>query len=538
MKKRILCITAMILVVAMLSGCTGFMEYFDRLSQILGLSVTDFQDMEYTRPDMEQFRQKLEECCASAEQETDFEALQETILDFYAAYETFYTNYFLATIYYSKDLTDPHWEAENTFCTENSAEVDAGLDRLYRILACSSLRDQLEGEEFFGPDFFASYEGESIYDETFNAMLTQEAALINRYYSISGQSVVTAYYSEEYFSVYGQQMAEVFRDLVQLRQEMATYAGYESYPEFAYDFHFARDYTVKDAKNYMQQIQQQLVPLYRQLNRNGFWGNMNLAASLETHTFGYVQQMANNMGGVIKDAFDTMADAGLYDISYSQNKFDASFAVYLYSYQVPYVFVNPSLTEHDKLTFTHEFGHFCNHYVSYGSNAGVDVSEIFSQGLEYLSLCYTNDTGNLEKLRMATCLTTYVEQAAYASFEHQVYSLQGEELTVENIQNLYETVGTAFGFDSWAWDSRDYVCISHFFTSPMYVISYVVSNDAAFQLYQMEKAQQGSGLRCYTDNLATTQAYFLAFLEDAGLQSPFVPGRLEEVRKTLEEILK
>jgi oligoendopeptidase F len=109
---------------------------------------------------------------------------------------------------------------------------------------------------------------------------------------------------------------------------------------------------------------------------------------------------------------------------------------------------------------------------------------------------------------------------------------------VENIQALYKSVGTAYGLDSWDWDSRDYVCVTHYFTSPMYVISYVVSNDAALQLYQMEKAEKGTGLACYTENLMTMESYFLSFLEGAGLESPFAPGRLEEVRKTLEEVLK
>ena len=536
MKKRILCIIAVCLVVAMLSGCAGITEYFDRLSQLLGLTLTDFQEMEYTRPDMEAFRRELDRFCADAATETDFEDLENVIWDFYALYEEFYTNYALANIYYSKDMTDTYWEAENTFCTENSAEVDAGLDRFYRALAKSPLREELEDEKNFGPDFFADYEGESIYDDAFNAMLSQEATLINQYYALSSQSSATAYYSEEYFSVYGTQMAAVFRDLVQLRQKMAAYAGYESYPEFAYDFYHVRDYTVEQADAYLSQIQEQLVPLYRQLNQSDFW-DMELKESSELQTFSYVQNMAHNMGGMIEDAFDAMADSHLYDISYGENKYDSSFEVYLYTYQAPYVFVNPTMTEYDKLTFTHEFGHFCNDYASYGSGAGVDVSEIFSQGLEYLSLCYTEDTGNLEKLRMASCLTTYVEQAAYASFERQVYSLTGEQLTVENIQALYQTVGTAYGFDSWAWDSRDYVCVSHLFTSPMYVVSYVVSNDAALQLYQMEKAEKGTGLACYTSNLTTMEAYFLSFLKSAGLESPFAPGRLEEVRKTLEAVL-
>ena len=537
MKKRILSITAVCLVLSMLTGCSGVIEYFKKLGQFFGIGTITFSDMQYTRPDMDQFQKVLDNTCAEAATQTNFDKLQNSVLEFYSVYESFYTNYFLATIYYSKDLTNTYWETENNFCSDNSAQVDAGLDRLYRVLAKSPLRDQLEGDDYFGAGFFDNYEGESVYDETFRALLAQETTLVNQYYLISGQSASTAYYSNEYFEIYGTQMAEVFRDLVQVRQEMATHAGYSSYPEFAYDFYHTRDYTVAQAEEYMQQIQQQLVPLYKQLNHNGFW-DMQLKTASEDQTYSYVQQMAQNMGGIIADAFQVMTESQLYDISYGANKFNASFVVYLYSYGLPYVFVNPALSEYDKLTFSHEFGHFCNHYASYGSGAGVDVSEVFSQGMEYLSLCYTNDTGNLKKLRMGTCLSTYVEQAAYASFEQQVYNLKGDALTVENIQALYQQVGTDFGLTSWNWDSRDYVCITHFFTSPMYVISYVVSNDAALQLYQMEQTQAGSGLACYTANLASREAYFLEFLESAGLESPFASGRLESVRKTLEEILK
>ena len=271
MRKRMICITAVCLVLAMLTGCTGLADYLDRISQLLGFTMTSFEDMVYTRPDMEHFRQVLEKSCTDAEKETDFDDLQSIILDFYGAYESFYTNYCLASIYYSKDLTDSYWQAENTFCTENGAEVDAGLDRLYRILAKSPLRDKLEGEDYFGPDFFDSYDGESVYDETFNGLLARETELINRYYAISGESVAAAYYSDAYFEIYGTQLAAVFRDLVQVRQEMAAYTGYDSYPEFAYDFHHARDYTVAQADAYLQQIQTQLTPLYRRLNQSDYW---------------------------------------------------------------------------------------------------------------------------------------------------------------------------------------------------------------------------------------------------------------------------
>ena len=69
----------------------------------------------------------------------------------------------------------------------------------------------------------------------------------------------------------------------------------------------------------------------------------------------------------------------------------------------------------------------------------------------------------------------------------------------------------------------------------MYIISYVVSNDAALQLYQLELQTPGAGAEIFEESLDTEEGYFLAFLEEAGLQSPF--GRVAEVRELLEQWL-
>ena len=140
----------------------------------------------------------------------------------------------------------------------------------------------------------------------------------------------------------------------------------------------------------------------------------------------------------------------------------------------------------------------------------------------------------LEVYKLADTLCTYVEQAAYALFEQQVYDLTGDDLTVENVQKLYEQIGREFGFDSCEWDSRDYVAVSHFYTSPMYIVSYVVSCDIAFQIYQLELAEPGAGLALYEKCIYSTDGYLMLFAESYGLEPPFAEGRLEEVKKTLE----
>ena len=237
MRKHLLRVMAVCLALClMLSGCAGinFAGYFQQLAALVGGGLMPLSQMEYSRPDMENLQQTAQKCCDQAQTETDLDAMVEIIYEFYGVYDEFYTNMALAMIHYSQDQTDTYWEDEYNFCTENSSTVDAALDRLYRALAKSSLRETLEGDSYFGADFFDSYDGESLYDEAFMALLNREAELENQYYSLIAQAGADFAYTQSFYDTYGCQMAEVFVELVALRQDQAEYAGYDSFPEFAY----------------------------------------------------------------------------------------------------------------------------------------------------------------------------------------------------------------------------------------------------------------------------------------------------------------
>lgn len=524
---------ALVLALVMLfTGCSG-KSFTDLWNDLTTLQVTPFDEMEYTRPDLSKMEGELEECLSLAESESRVKTVIDQVWVFYNLYNNFYTNYNLASIYYFRDLTDIKWEEEYNFCLQNAPTVDAMLEELFFTLADCPLRDKLEADPSFGEGFFDNYEGESIWDETFLSLMEQEAALEEKYYQLCTDAQAAEYYSEEYFTRYGTQMADLFVELIKVRQAMAEHVGYPDYPTFAYDFYHKRDYTPQQAETYLQSIGKELSPLYRTAEGSAEAEKL----CTQAQAFSYVETAVQAMGGTAKTAFTAMKDAALYDLTYSDKKYSGSFEVYLTDYNSPFVFVNPVGYTQDKLTFAHEFGHFCSDFAAHGSYAGVDVAEFFSQGLEYLSLCYGPEAGKLTEMKMMDSLCVFVEQSAYALFEHQVYDLKGSQLTAENVQKLYENIGTQFGFDAWQWDVRDYVLVGHFFTEPMYVVSYVVSNDAALQLYQLEQTEKGSGLALWEKQLATEEAYFLAFVENAGLKSPFAPDRVAEIRKTLEQSL-
>lgn len=533
MKHKALRLLALVLALVMLlTGCSLELPGYARM--LLSEYIPwHFDNMTYTRPDVAKLLADMEECTAAAEG-TDFDALEEKLYDCLIQYADYQTEYNLAEIKYYTDMSDIYWTEEYNYCLDHSSDISAAADRMMHTLAASVHRETLEGEDYFGPGYFDDYDGESIWDETFTALMSREDEILSEYYDLSAQAGGAD--DDAYFAEYAPALCQSLIDLVLVRQQMADYLGYDSYHAFAYDYYYQRDYTPEQERAYLLQVREHLVPLYRGLYTYGV-SDVRVYNRTETETFGYVQSMVNNMGGVVEEAFQRMKKCGLYDISPGENKYDASFEVYLPGYSSPYVFLNPSETDYDYLTFAHEFGHFCNDFASGGANVSIDVAEIFSQSMEYLSLFYAQTDNDLETLKMINSLCVYVEQSAYADFEMRLYDMTGDSLTVDNVFALFEQVSSEYGLDCWGVYGEYLVEIPHFYIVSCYVFSYVISNDAAMQLYQLEAAEQGAGLKKLEDNLATEEYSFLAFLDSAGLSSPFEEGRLESVAQTFRDIL-
>lgn len=517
--KRIL---ALLLCAVLLAGCVP-----SAVLQRYG--ITPFRDMDYVRPDMEAIEKVCDEAIALSETSDDAQAVLDAVWGYYDAYDEFTTNYDLAYIHHHADLTDEFWQAEHDFCAENYSRIDMLLEELYTALAESPLCGELEAQ-YFGEGFLQSYLGEPFYDEELLNLYAREQELIAQYYDL-GAACDAEGETDEWYDECALPMAEVLAELTLLRRQIAERVGYDSYADYAWDFSYYRDYTAAQAEAYLSDIRRELVPLYENMNAMDVWTVADAPCS-EAEIRSFVRTAAQEMGGIVREAFHVMDLAGLSDISADPNKSGLSFELFLDWYYEPYILISGTGTAYDKLSFAHEFGHFAMDYAAGGSWAGTDVLEIFSQGMEYLSLSYADAGEDFVRMKLADSLSTYVEQAAYADFELRLHELPEEELTGENLLALYEVVCTEYGFRSMDWDPRDMVTVPHFYEMPHYVISYVVSNDAAMQLFEMELNDPGAGAECYAEHLTTECEGFLEFLREAELGSPF--DRIEEVKGIME----
>ena len=112
---------------------------------------------------------------------------------------------------------------------------------------------------------------------------------------------------------------------------------------------------------------------------------------------------------------------------------------------------------------------------------------------------------------------------------------------MEKINDISLQVAKDYGYYTEGYDdyyAKSWIDITHFFEYPYYVISYCVSNDAAFQLYEREQAEQGSGLAVYNDLLPRDHDGFLETItEQGGLESPFAPGRMASTAAVIRAAL-
>ena len=183
-KKHLRILALVMALCLLLTGCAPLSLLQDFASYYSATS-TSFRDMEYVHPDTEKLESTLKTCLQLSQTSQDVDELVESIYDFYAEYDLFYTSYALADIHYNCDITDEYWKSEYIFCTEVEPTAESMLEQLYCALADSHLRSELETDDLFGAGFFADYEEDPVMDKPLIKLMEQEASLENRYYDIA-----------------------------------------------------------------------------------------------------------------------------------------------------------------------------------------------------------------------------------------------------------------------------------------------------------------------------------------------------------------
>lgn len=572
MKKKLTAIISLILAALLLSSCavtdalplSGRLlgGIFEGISNALSGRADDvpFSEMEYVRPDMDAIEGRILAATDALESNASYSRISGKITQCITDYYDFQTAYALADIHSCLDTTDEYWAEEYSYCTESSAEFQQLFDELCYACAASGKAERIE-RDFFWEGFCEDYADpeDSIYTDEAVELMQREAGLLSEYRTVLAAPVIIVdgeeldYYTAlyecedadeynrlfmEYYYQYNEYLADIYIRLIRVRRELAEELGYASYRDMQYDYAFSRDYTPEQAERYIEDIRTYAVPVY--LSAAPYYYLYDVE---EEDLEAIVGSAAAAMGGCIEDTFAFICDCGLYDLSYSDFKANMSFTTYIPNYDAPYVFVDPQGSEADILTFCHELGHAADAWYNYNADESLDLSEVFSQSLEYLMPAYMGDSldsetiDELYRMKMYDTLECYVQQASFAQFENEVYAMSDDELSAESINALSLRLAREYGYLAEGYEdyyALSWIDIVHFFEYPFYVISYPVSCDVALQIYELESEEHGTGLDKYLELLPRGAITLVQAAEEVGLESPFADGRVEHAIRAVE----
>lgn len=555
--------------------------------------TVDFDKLTYARPDVDKLRQDFADAKKAVEEADTEDKVNEAIALIVALeepYSNFKTMATMAEIQNYQNSANEEWATEYEHLSVARSSVAQVVEELIVAAAKSDFIEKYEND-YFGYQIDEYADG-GIYTDTVVTLMGEEASLVAEYNGISTATVelnieqygergtydelvaaAAAKYgtnSMQYmmrYMTYGQVYnttvraltEDLYVSLIKKRKEIANELGMASYTEFMYD-QMGYDYTPEE-----------MTALFGEVKGTVFEVYSNLLGELYDHLYtdddtkapkGLSRtQLINTLytlyTGVdegLGEVYSYMLQHKLYDISgAATGRYDGAFTAYLDSNSSPFLFATISGNITDFSTVSHEFGHFYDAYVNYDGNNSLELCEVSSQALEYMTLNMLEsklETGSYQYMRyyyVYNALTTIIYQSIYSMYEHLVYALPYEDITIENLNALVPEAAIAVTgsavleispYDEVELNSIHTVLVPHMVIAPMYVQSYVTSIIPALEIYSLEANEEGEGLRVYKALVdgADEDKSFTEHLEAAGLASPFDEGVLTSIASALHKL--
>ncbi len=528
-------------------------------------SELSYSEMTYQRPDIDAVYANFDLALAQAGQENaeaELFATYDTLLAQISEVSTMDT---LATLQSEINLSDSYYEEEMTLLDNEMTRMDNRMNEVTEAILQSAYADAFR--ERMGDDFIERYEFYSqlnspeieALSEQANALVTEYKKLLTKEYTsmfgdeevtledlqtveITTQEELNLFY-DAYYDIYKKknaECAEIYRQLVQLRVEIAHTLGYDSYADYAYD-NLGRDFTKEDAARFADMVKQYIVPLYQELD-DRYYNQIRVAAQSGgpgvEEGIPYLQQaFAKEFPAAMGDALSYMLDHGLYILDDDTNMMQAGFTTLIDDYAAPFLFINTAVYSNPGTLF-HEFGHYYNFYLMgrprWNDSNNLDIAEVHSQGLELLMFEYYPDiygenSDIMQISSISDLLYSILSGCCEDEFQQKVF--ENPDMSIDEMNQLHSDLYEEYlGFPM----PYEWVEIHHHFETPFYYISYATSAASAFEIWEMSTLSRPAALAAYrsiTQN--TINCGYLEPLKRAGLNSPFDAGSIERIAEAI-----
>ncbi len=494
----------------------------------------------YVEPNFDEIGARVDATTAAIiANELPFEELAEMVLEVDDDAGHFTTAYSYCNIQVSLNNRDEYWMNEYTRVSTAYSGIVQKFEKLYIAAADSPLVDRW-AEEVFG-EWIRDYAGQEASSDTLVALKAKEAEL-------------EAYYESVRDTASKSDLRKLYLEMTQVRRQIADEMGLENYFPVAYES-MGRDYSVEETEAFLTAVGKYINVLDSELESffKSYFAQNSMSGTVSREKMLNVSyRILGNINEEYQDIFNYMILSGMYSIEKSKGGRDTgAFVTWLNEFNSPYLFVTLDGSPGKYSTIFHEFGHFVDYYIN-GDSAGIDMAEISSQALEFMFASYAEGeitSKQAEYMRMAaikSALGVFTQQCLFAAFEHEVYKLSYEELTMDA---LYECAKNAGQMVNYSLSLDSLMSIPHLFLYPCYVQSYATSLTAALIIFQIEMETPGAGLEMYVDfidrreedEIAEEQGILTGFkyyLEEAGIPSPFEEETIKDLANFIYRFCK
>ena len=557
-----------------------------------------FNEMTYTRPDIDALLARCRELAAKAAAAPDGDALVRLYYEQSEAFAEYNTAANLANIHYTCDTRDAYWKAEQDFFDANGPAVTNASVEISRAFLANPHVDALT--EKFGTTCVAGMKNAVLSMDDRTVELQQQFnALVSRYQQIYGGALVeldgkqltipqlgpykedldpavrrAAYEAEAgYFDTHRAELDELYGQIVQNLNAQARVMGYHDYSELSYVRMNRIGYGPEEIRKFRDQVANDVVPQLQKVmalraKRTGIAhpaftdlpilfrdGNPKPIPGYKAR-MDAARTMYHELSPETAEFIDFMQDNELFDVESRPGKMSGGYMTSLPSYKAPFIFANWNDTSGDVDVLTHECGHAFEGYVAERDPAipadlecpGMESAEIHSMAMEFLTapwhhLLFGRDTDKYALLHAEDSFVFLAYGCEVDEFQHIMYQnpdLTPDERNAEWLK-LEKKYRPWIDFDNLPFYGRGagWQRQLHIYECPFYYIDYCLSTMAALQFFLLSLTDHKDAWARYLRLVRRAgTASYTELLETAGLKVPFEEGSIKGIAQQMTDWLE
>ena len=557
-----------------------------------------FNEMTYTRPDIDALLARCRELAAKAAAAPDGDALVRLYYEQSEAFAEYNTAANLANIHYTCDTRDAYWKAEQDFFDANGPAVTNASVEISRAFLANPHVDVLTAK--FGTTCVAGMKNAVLgMDDRTVELQQQFNALVSRYQQIYGGALVeldgkqltipqlgpykedldpavrrAAYEAEAgYFDAHRAELDELYGEIVKNLNAQARVMGYHDYSELSYVRMNRIGYGPEEIRKFRDQVANDVVPQLQKVmamraKRTGIArptftdlpimfkdGNPKPIPGYKAR-MDAARTMYHELSPETAEFIDFMQDNELFDVESRPGKMSGGYMTSLPSYKAPFIFANWNNTSGDVDVLTHECGHAFEGYVAERDPAipadlecpGMESAEIHSMAMEFLTapwhhLLFGRDTDKYALLHAEDSFVFLAYGCEVDEFQHIMYQnpdLTPDERNAEWLK-LEKKYRPWIDFDNLPFYGRGagWQRQLHIYECPFYYIDYCLSTMAALQFFLLSLTDHKDAWARYLRLVRRAgMASYTELLETAGLKVPFEEGSIKGIAQQMTDWLE